>query len=118
MAMGIAIFSAAPRLPGANRRSAPERQGGGPPSARPLSPPASVVGNRPRARLSLARLDECFFLGMDELGQKLAREGIPASVRNHVEQQEIVAEIAARSRAGDRRPIILVGIRSAPMPSC
>jgi len=55
---------------------------------------------------------------MDELGQKLAREGIPASVRNHVEQQEIVAEIAARSRAGDRRPIIWSAIRSAPMPSC
>jgi pimeloyl-ACP methyl ester carboxylesterase len=109
MAMGIAIFlgSAAPAL--SQSATGPERQGGGPPSTRPLSPPATPSETGPARVYLLRGWMNVFSLGMDELAQKLAREGIPASVRNHVEQQEIVAEIAARYRAGDHRPIILIG---------
>jgi pimeloyl-ACP methyl ester carboxylesterase len=109
MAMGIAIFlgSAAPAL--SQSATGPERQGGGPLSTRPLSPPATPSETGP-ARVNLLRgLMNVFSLGMDDLAQKLEREGIPASVRNHIEEAQIVEEIAGRYRAGDRRPIILIG---------
>jgi pimeloyl-ACP methyl ester carboxylesterase len=62
------------------------------------------------ARVYLLRgLMNVFSFGMDDLAQKLEREGIPASVRSHIEEAQIVEEIAARFRAGDRRPIILIG---------
>ena len=109
MAMGIAIFfgCAAPAL--SQSAISPERQGGGPPSARPLSPPAAPSETGPARVYLLRGLMNVFSLGMDDLAQKLEREGIPASVRNHIEEQQIVEEIAGRYRAGDRRPIILIG---------
>jgi hypothetical protein len=109
MAIGIAIFFGCATHALSQSVISPERQGGGPPSARPLSPPAAPSEVGPARVYLLRGWMNVFSLGMDELGQKLAREGIPASVRNHVEEQEIVAEIAAHSRAGDRRPIILIG---------
>jgi hypothetical protein len=109
MAMGIAIFlgSAAPAL--SQSATGPERQGGGSPSTRPLSPPATPSETGPARVYLLRGLMNVFSLGMDDLAQKLAREGIPASVRNHIEEAQIVEEIAGRYRAGDRRPIILIG---------
>ena len=109
MAMGIAIFFGCTTHAWSQSTINPERQGGGPPSVRPLSPPATPSEAGPARVYLLRGWMNVFSLGMDELGQKLTREGIPASVRNHVEEAQIVEEIAARFRAGDRRPIILIG---------
>jgi pimeloyl-ACP methyl ester carboxylesterase len=86
-----------------------ERPGGGPPSTRPLSP-APTPSESGAARVYLLHgWMNVFSLGLDDLAQKLEREGIPSSVRNHAEWQQLSEEIAARYRAGDRRPIILIG---------
>jgi len=50
-----------------------------------------------------------FSLGMDQLAAQIARRGIEASVHNHTEADRIASEIAARYRAGDHGPIILIG---------
>jgi hypothetical protein len=107
MAMIIAIFlgSAAPVW---SQPVNPERQGG-PPSTRPLSPPATPSATSPAQVYLLRGLMNVFSFGMDDLAQKLEREGIPANVRSHIEEAQIVEEIAGRYRAGDRRPIILIG---------
>jgi thioesterase domain-containing protein len=109
MAMGIAIFLGCAGQALSQSTISPERQGGGSPSTRPLSPPATPSEVGPARVYLLRGLMNVFSLGMDDLAQKLEREGIPASVRNHVEEAQIVEEIAARFRAGDRRPIILIG---------
>ena len=86
-----------------------ERLGGGPPSTRPLSP-APTPSESGAARVYLLHgWMNVFSLGMDDLAQKLAREGLPSSVRNHAEWQQLSVEIAARYGSGDRRPIILIG---------
>ena len=86
-----------------------ERPGGGPPSTRPLSPvPTPSESGAARVYLLHGWMN-VFSLGMDDLAQKLAREGLPSSVRNHAEWQQLSAEIAARYGSGDRRPIILIG---------
>jgi pimeloyl-ACP methyl ester carboxylesterase len=86
-----------------------ERPAAGPPSTRPLSP-APTPSESGVARIYLLHgWMNVFSLGMDDLAQKLAREGIPSSVRNHAEWQQLSEEIAARYGAGDRRPIILIG---------
>jgi hypothetical protein len=108
MAMGIAIFLGC-AVPVWSQPVNPERQGGGPPSTRPLSPPATPSATVPARVYLLRGLMNVFSLGMDDLAQKLEREGIPANVRNHIEEAQIVEEIAGRYRAGDRRPIILIG---------
>lgn len=109
MAMAIAIFFGCAAPAWSQSTIGPERQGGDPPSTRPLSPPATPSETGPARIYLLHGWMNVFSLGMDDLAQKLEREGIPASVRNHVEEAQIVEEIAARSRAGDRRPIILIG---------
>jgi pimeloyl-ACP methyl ester carboxylesterase len=108
MAMAIAIFFGCAAHVW-SQPIGPERQGGGPPSTRPLSPPATSSETGPARVYLLRGWMNVFSLGMDDLAQKLEREGIPASVRNHAEEAQIVQEIAARFRAGDRRPIILIG---------
>jgi len=50
-----------------------------------------------------------FSLGMDELAVMIAQHGIETSVHNHAEAEEVVSQIAARYRAGDRGPLILIG---------
>lgn len=50
-----------------------------------------------------------FSLGMDELAAKLQARGISASVHNHAEWETLANEIAAKYKAGNRGPIILVG---------
>jgi thioesterase domain-containing protein len=109
MAVGIAIFLGCVGNAWSQSTISPERQGGGPSSTRPLSPPATPSEVGPAHVYLLRGLMNVFSLGMDDLAQKLEREGIPASVRNHIEEQQILQEIAARYRAGDRRPIILIG---------
>src|SRR5712691_2918808 len=86
-----------------------ERPEAGLPSTRPLSPvPTPSESGAARVYLLHGWMN-VFSLGMDDLAQKLEREGIPSSVRNHAEWQQLAEEIAARYRAGDRRPIILIG---------
>ncbi len=109
MAMGIAIFLGCAGNAWSQSTTSPERQGGGPPATRPLSPSATRSDVGPAHVYLLRGLMNVFSLGMDDLAQKLEREGIPASVRNHIEEAQIVEEIAGRYRAGDRRPIILIG---------
>jgi hypothetical protein len=50
-----------------------------------------------------------FSLGMDQLAAQIERRGIAASVYNHAMADEAVNEIAAKYRAGDRGPYILIG---------
>ena len=50
-----------------------------------------------------------FSLGMDQLAAAIAGHGIDASVNNHAEADAVVSKIAARYRAGDHGPIILIG---------
>lgn len=108
MAVGIAILLLCV-APARTQLIGPERPGGGPPSTRPLSP-APTPSESSTARVYLLHgWMNVFSLGMDELAQKLEREGIPSSVRNHAEWQLLSEEIAARYRTGDRRPIILIG---------
>jgi pimeloyl-ACP methyl ester carboxylesterase len=109
MAIGIAIFFGCATHAWSQSAINSEQQGGGPPSTRPLSPPATPSETGPARVYLLHGWMNVFSLGMDDLAQKLQREGIPASVRNHAEEAQIVEEIAARFRAGDRRPIILIG---------
>lgn len=64
----------------------------------------------PRAHVYLMRgLMNIFSLGMDQLAAAIAGHGIEASVNNHAEADAIVGRIAARYRAGDHGPIILIG---------
>lgn len=50
-----------------------------------------------------------FSLGMDELADKIRATGIAATVYNHTEWEEVAAEIAAKYKAGNHAPIILIG---------
>ena len=50
-----------------------------------------------------------FSLGMDQLAAMIAQHGIEASVYNHADADAVVSQIAARYRAGDHSPIILIG---------
>ncbi len=50
-----------------------------------------------------------FSLGMDQLAAKIERHGVEARVYNHAQADKVVNEIAARYRAGDHGPIILIG---------
>jgi pimeloyl-ACP methyl ester carboxylesterase len=73
---------------------------------------ASPVPPEPaqRAHVYLMRgLMNIFSLGMDQLAAQIERHGIAASVYNHSAEASVVEDIAARYRAGDHGPIILVG---------
>jgi hypothetical protein len=50
-----------------------------------------------------------FSLGMDELADKIHAMGIAATVYNHTEWEEVATEIAAKYKAGNHAPIILIG---------
>jgi pimeloyl-ACP methyl ester carboxylesterase len=109
MAAGVAILLCCIAQARSQSIISPERSGGGPPSTRPLSPaPTPPESGAARVYLLHGWMN-VFSLGMDDLAQKLERNGIPSSVRNHAEWQQLAEEIAARYRAGDRRPIILIG---------
>ena len=50
-----------------------------------------------------------FSLGMDDIAAKLQRQGIPASVHNHLAWPLVAAEAASEYKSGRVRTIILVG---------
>ncbi len=78
---------------------------------------AQSAGNSIPGETALARphvylmrgLMNIFSLGMDQLAVQIQRRGIAASVYNHSVEESVVEDIAARYRAGDHGPIILVG---------
>jgi hypothetical protein len=77
-------------------------------AATPHSQRAAPV--RSSAHVYLLRgLMNIFSLGMDDLAAKIQARGITATLHNHSEWQTLSDEIAARYRAGNRGPIILIG---------
>jgi hypothetical protein len=77
-------------------------------AATPHSQRAAPV--RSTAHVYLLRgLMNIFSLGMDDLAAKIQARGITATLHNHSEWQTLSDEIAARYRAGNRGPIILIG---------
>ncbi len=66
------------------------------------------AASRPHVYL-MRGLMNIFSLGMDELAAKIAQHGIAAEVYNHTQADGIVAEIAAKYRAGDHGPYMLIG---------
>jgi hypothetical protein len=54
-------------------------------------------------------LADVFSSGMDALAARLSHQGIVARVESHTASEAIADEITRRFRAGERRPIVLVG---------
>lgn len=52
---------------------------------------------------------DIFSTGMDDLGAKLNRRGIRATVHGHGEYQSLAAEIAERHRRGIRENVVIIG---------
>lgn len=52
---------------------------------------------------------DIFSTGMDDLGAKLNRRGIRASVHGHGEYQSLAEGIASRYRAGQRESVVIIG---------
>ncbi len=78
--------------------------------AAPAAPAKNPRETGGHAHVYLMRgLMNIFSLGMDQLAASIAQHGIEASVHNHAEADAIVGQIAARYRAGDHGPIILIG---------
>jgi pimeloyl-ACP methyl ester carboxylesterase len=71
-------------------------------------PDRDTAVSRPHVYLMRGLLN-IFSLGMDQLAVQIERQGIDASVYNHTLAETVVAEIAAKYRAGDHGPYILVG---------
>jgi pimeloyl-ACP methyl ester carboxylesterase len=81
----------------------------------PLAAPSAAVAaqggseiSRPHVYLMRGLLN-IFSLGMDQLAAEIQSHGVDASVYNHTLADSIVAQIAAKYRAGDHGPYILVG---------
>jgi hypothetical protein len=77
-------------------------------AATPNSQRAAPV--RSSAHVYLLRgLMNIFSLGMDDLAAKIQARGITATLHNHSEWQQLSDDIAARYKAGNRGPIVLIG---------
>ncbi len=64
----------------------------------------------PRAHVYLLRgLMNIFSLGMDTLAEELTRRGVYATVYNHTQWQALADQAAARYKAGQEGPIIIIG---------
>ena len=50
-----------------------------------------------------------FSMGMDELADKIKASGIPATVYNHTEWEEVAGRIVADYKNGNHGPIVLIG---------
>ena len=80
-----------------------------PPPEHAAAPAAKPLGTGPAHAYLFRGLLNVFSLGMDDLAQKIERLGIAASVYNHSEWREVADEIAAKYKAGNHGPIILIG---------
>lgn len=85
-----------------------------------MAPPAAKkTAAHPRAKTNTAKsqahvylfrgLLNVFSLGMDELADKIKASGIPATVYNHTEWEEIAGRIIADYKNGNHGPIVLIG---------
>jgi hypothetical protein len=80
------------------------------PVARKTSHRAKTSTAKNEARVYLFRgLLNVFSLGMDELADKIKASGIPATVYNHTEWEEVAGKIAADYKNGNHAPIVLIG---------
>jgi pimeloyl-ACP methyl ester carboxylesterase len=82
------------------------------PAAKPKSTAAASnrVSSQANGHVYLLRgLLNIFSLGMDDLAAKIQARGISASVHNHSEWQSIADDIAAKYKARQHGPIVLVG---------
>jgi hypothetical protein len=80
-----------------------------PPPAQAAGPAAKPLGAGPAHAYLFHGLMNIFSLGMDDLAQKIERSGVAASLYNHSEWREVAEEIAAKYKAGNHGPIILIG---------
>lgn len=83
-----------------------------PPLAHPAhasAPAAKPVGGGAAHAYLFRGLMNVFSLGMDDLAQKIERAGVATSLLNHSEWREVADEIAAKYKAGNHGPIILIG---------
>ncbi len=103
-------------LPAAGQAGAPERGD----AVKPIMAPAAAkktAHTRTRqttakneARVYLFRgLLNIFSMGMDELADKIKASGIPATVYNHTEWEELAGKIVADYKNGNHAPIVLIG---------
>jgi len=79
------------------------------PPPRAAAPAAKPLGTGAAHVYLLRGLMNIFSLGMDDLAQKIQQAGVSASLHNHSEWREIADEIAAKYKAGNHGPIILIG---------
>jgi hypothetical protein len=78
-------------------------------AAMPHTPaPGAAENSHPHVYLMRGLLN-IFSLGMDQLATEIQSHGIEATVYNHTVADSVVAGIAAKYRAGDHGPYILVG---------
>ena len=93
-----------PVLHGTSAEAAPK------PAAAASTPSTSKpLGNGPAHAYLFRGLMNIFSLGMDDLAQKIQQSGVAASVYNHSEWREVGDDIAAKYKAGNHGPIILIG---------
>ena len=71
--------------------------------------PAKPLGTGPAHVYLFRGLMNIFSLGMDDLAQKIERAGVASSVHEYGEWQRLSDEIAAKYKAGNHGPIILIG---------
>ncbi|QDM16960.1 hypothetical protein FNL55_13925 [Tardiphaga sp. vice352] len=70
---------------------------------------AAAGGKRPGHVYLLRGILNVFSLGMDQLAYKLEAVGVAATVSNHTSWRGLADDMAAKYRAGNREPIILMG---------
>jgi len=66
-------------------------------------------GRRPGHVYLLRGIFNVFSLGMDQLAYKLEAVGVATTVANHTSWRGLADDMAAKYRAGNREPIILMG---------
>ena len=75
----------------------------------PSRRPSGAAGSGGPHVYLLRGLLNIFSLGMDDLANKINARGVKATVHNHAEWQSIADEIAAKYKAGNHGPIVLIG---------
>ncbi len=116
LAAAAALLLSFGSMPVAAQAAAPE----GVESIKPIvAAPAARKTSRARAKTSTAKnearvylfrgLLNIFSMGMDELADKIKASGIPATVYNHTEWEEVAGKIAADYKNGNHAPIVLIG---------
>lgn len=69
----------------------------------------AAAGRRPGHVYLLRGILNVFSLGMDQISYKLEAAGVATTVANHTSWRGLADDMAAKYRAGNREPIILMG---------